>query len=283
MRAYSKITPQFWIGATGKALRGDLEAQVVALHLMTGPHSDMTGAFHCPVLYIAHETGLPFEGASKALQRLCEGGFCLYDEASEWVFVFNMARFQIADTLKPNDNRVKGLREDVKKMPQGIVRQGFLSIYNDAFSLGFDVEKASPLEAPSEPLRSQEQEQEQEQEQKKEKPLSGKPDDAARPIEGFADFWSAWPRKVAKGEAEKAWMKLKPDETLQALIVAAVKANIERNPQWSKDGGQFIPHPATWLRARQWDDEIGAVRPVPVGKPQMIAGARVEWPEENAA
>jgi hypothetical protein len=140
-----------------------MEAQIVAMYLMTGPHSDMTGAFHCPVLYISHETGIPFEGASKALRRLCEGGFCLYDEASEWVFVFNMAKFQIADVLKPTDNRVKGLREDVKRMPQGVVRKAFLELYNEAFSLGFDAQDSSPLQAPCKPLRSQEQEQEQEQ------------------------------------------------------------------------------------------------------------------------
>ena len=25
--------------------------------------------------------------------------------------------------------------------------------------------------------------------------------------------------------------------------------------QWKKDGGQFIPHPATWLNQEGWDDE----------------------------
>jgi hypothetical protein len=24
---------------------------------------------------------------------------------------------------------------------------------------------------------------------------------------------------------------------------------------WRKDGGQFVPYPASWLRAGQWDDE----------------------------
>ena len=25
--------------------------------------------------------------------------------------------------------------------------------------------------------------------------------------------------------------------------------------EWKKDGGKYIPHPATWLRARGWEDE----------------------------
>ena len=48
MRDYGKVSPGFWIGETGKALRGDMEAQIVALYLMTSPHATMTGVYHCP-------------------------------------------------------------------------------------------------------------------------------------------------------------------------------------------------------------------------------------------
>ena len=166
MRDYAKVTPQFWIGETGKALRGDIEAQLVAMYLMTSPHSEWTGVFHCPILYIAHETGLPIEGASKALARLIEGGFCMFDAPSDTVFVFNMAKFQIGSVLKPSDKRVKGIQDDVKKWPDGRIKTEFLRLYNALFSLGFDVQEPSPFQAPSKPLRSQEQEQEQEQKDK---------------------------------------------------------------------------------------------------------------------
>ena len=69
--------------------------------------------------------------------------------------------------------------------------------------------------------------------------------------DGFATFWHAYPKKVGKWAAEKAWSKLKPDLT-------AVLQSIERaraTEQWRKDGGQFIPHPATWLNQRRWEDE----------------------------
>lgn len=69
----------------------------------------------------------------------------------------------------------------------------------------------------------------------------------------FGDFWSAYPRKEAKGRAEKAFAKIQPD----AEVVAKMIAGIERakgSDQWSKDGGKFIPHPATWLNDRGWED-----------------------------
>lgn len=71
---------------------------------------------------------------------------------------------------------------------------------------------------------------------------------------GFDDFWTTYPRKVSKGDAEKAFAKLNPDEHLLGMILAAVQRAMTRE-QWQKDGGRFIPHPATWLNRRGWEDE----------------------------
>ena len=70
-----KVSPQFWIGETGKLLRGDANAQLLALYLMTCPHSTMTGVFHCPILYMAHETGMGLEGYQRPLQGSLKWGF----------------------------------------------------------------------------------------------------------------------------------------------------------------------------------------------------------------
>lgn len=162
MRDYGTVSPQFWIGSTGKALRGNAHAQLLALYLMTNPHSNMIGVYHCPLLYMAHETGLPFEGASKALQSLIEADFCSYDEATETVFVHRMAAHQIAESLKPSDNRVKGVERDVQSIISPSMKAAFLDAYGVAFNLRKHADVDSPSEAPSKALRSQEQEQEQE-------------------------------------------------------------------------------------------------------------------------
>lgn len=72
---------------------------------------------------------------------------------------------------------------------------------------------------------------------------------------GFDLFWSTFPRKIGKGAAELTWKKLKPDATLQACIIQAVKAQC-KSEQWRRDQGQFIPHPATWLNGKRWEDEV---------------------------
>ena len=73
---------------------------------------------------------------------------------------------------------------------------------------------------------------------------------------GFDEFWKAYPKKVAKEDARRAWIKLKPDEVLQKTIIQAIYAQ-KLSKGWAKDGGQFIPYPASWLNGRRWEDETG--------------------------
>nr|DAG11685.1 MAG TPA: replisome organizer [Caudoviricetes sp.] len=69
----------------------------------------------------------------------------------------------------------------------------------------------------------------------------------------FAKFWEAYPRKIGKGAAEKAFKKYRPDDDLLATMLSNLSAQ-KRSEQWTKDGGQFIPYPATWLNQRRWED-----------------------------
>ena len=156
MRDYGTVSPKFWTGETGKALRQDPCAQLLALYLMTSPHSNMLGVYYCPVMYMAHETGLGMEGASKALARLIDAGFCMFDEASETVFVRRMAAHQIGEALSENDKRVLGIQKEVAKMGDSPLKTAFVEVYAQAFHLTPQKGKkakplASPLQAPTKP------------------------------------------------------------------------------------------------------------------------------------
>lgn len=276
MRDYGKVSPKFWIGQTGKALRKHgLEAQMVALYLLTSPHANMLGLYYVPQAFIAHETGLGFEGASKGLQGCIEAGFCRYDDDSEMVWVMEMARFQIADELRGKDLRIKGVQNEYDSLPENPYLAGFFDMYSEAFCMSSRRGIGSAPKAPCKPLASQEQEQEQEQE-KKPKPSSSSGDDGdgEKPIKSFDQFYAAYPRKVGKQDAQKAWVKLKPNADLLALILAAIE-NQKAGADWLRDDGQYIPHPATWLRAGRWLDEV---RPYVAPAPRLPAG----WWETKA-
>lgn len=85
----------------------------------------------------------------------------------------------------------------------------------------------------------------------------------------FAKFWAAYPRKTDKLKAAKAWAKLTPDELLLQRMLEAI-ATQKQSEQWLRDGGQYIPHPTTWLNGRRWEDEIIAGSPQP--QPQKKSG-----------
>lgn len=70
---------------------------------------------------------------------------------------------------------------------------------------------------------------------------------------GFAEFWSAYPKKVGKPAAIRAFRSAKINGHMpQVLADIQTKAGTEA---WTKAGGQFVPNPATYLNQRRWEDE----------------------------
>ena len=73
-------------------------------------------------------------------------------------------------------------------------------------------------------------------------------------LSDFDLFWEIYPKRKAKLDALKAWgqtAKIRP--SIEELL-AAIRQQ-EQSPEWQKDGGAYVPHPATWLRQGRWMDE----------------------------
>jgi hypothetical protein len=80
---------------------------------------------------------------------------------------------------------------------------------------------------------------------------------ARRPIAysaAFEEFWTAYPRRVGKLAAWQVFARLEVTSTDLDMLLAALDWQVRR-PEWCRDGGQFIPHPKTWLSQRRWEDE----------------------------
>lgn len=76
-------------------------------------------------------------------------------------------------------------------------------------------------------------------------------------LTSFEEFWKEYPNKKVKKKALQTWMRIKPDEKLFESIMTGL-SKAKSSSQWRKDGGMFIPHPATWLNQERWNDEINA-------------------------
>ena len=95
--------------------------------------------------------------------------------------------------------------------------------------------------------------------------LEKRREETEKSASAFAEFYAAYPRKVAKPDALKAWNSLALQNGSVEKLMAALEA-AKASEQWTKDSGRFIPHPATWLRQRRFEDE--AVVPA-VTKPSL--------------
>jgi hypothetical protein len=164
VREYSKVSPHYWSGRTGREFRGNRDAQVVSFYLMTCHSANMIGLYYMPLPTLLHEIGIPLQGARKALQRVSEADFAYYDDPTEYVWVPGMAREQIGLSLDIKDHRHKGVLNELEKHRKSPFFNNFIEKYSEVYHLN-GIEKSvthrSPLKAPSKPLRSQEQEQEQ--------------------------------------------------------------------------------------------------------------------------
>lgn len=81
--------------------------------------------------------------------------------------------------------------------------------------------------------------------------------------DGFDAFWIAYPKKVGKDAARKAW-----GNAVKRAEAADIIGGLGRLlPSLKQSEPKFIPHPASWLNAGRWEDEVA---------PRRAAGSGIE-------
>lgn len=168
MRDYAKVSPQFWIGETCRELgaRG-IEGPYMALYMVTAPTSNMLGLYYLPVAFISTETRLGTEAVQRVLKDCQELGFASYDPVSQFVWVHEMAAWQISEQLHPKDKQCAGIQKAYDLLPKNPFLGPWFDRYREAFHLtkrrSENLNDRRGIEGALKPHRSQEQKQEQEQ------------------------------------------------------------------------------------------------------------------------
>lgn len=88
--------------------------------------------------------------------------------------------------------------------------------------------------------------------------------------QAFDYWWKAYPRKVSKGDARKAWKQTQSIRPPLHEMLAKLSLQC-KSEDWRKDEGKFICYPATYLRSEKWDDELE------ITIPGVVAGK--DWSE----
>lgn len=76
-------------------------------------------------------------------------------------------------------------------------------------------------------------------------------------MDHFELFWSAYPRRIGKFDARKAFAKALKKTTLDEILSALEwQRELENWQERDADGVlRYVPHPATYLNRERWTDE----------------------------
>lgn len=115
------------------------------------------------------------------------------------------------------------------------------------------------------PLES-ESESESEKESLKVKDSSSK---SASRLRGFERFWSIYPSKIDKKDAQAVWQRINPDEDEINSILKGIE-NAKTSKRW-REG--FVMGPAKFLRGEHWNDDWSSLNGA---KPKESAWDRLQ-------
>ncbi len=280
---YTRVESKFWQDEKMRAVTDD--ARYLMLYLLTSPHRNIMGFYFLPVPYACFDLGWDEERFSKGLNELLEIQVIRYDQGSHVVLIQNYLKHNPLE----NPNQVKSAIDRLDEMPQtslfiefsrilGQSDKPFIeplvehlnqrigqpvtvtetesvteSVTEDKDICAPDGARAHTAPSPGGSVEASDEVAATLDEQKaKGRPRS--PFRSKRQEQLFDEFWEQYPKRRSKGRAEKTWQKICPDDVLFAEIMHGL-ALAKASNDWGKNGGQFIPYPATWLHAKGWEDE----------------------------
>lgn len=242
------VRVDFWTDAT---VVSDFtpEDKFFMLYLLTNPHTTQLGIYEFIPKMAAFEMGYSTDSVMSLLDRFDNKyGIIRYNEKTKEIAIKNYLKHSVVFGGKP-------VHDLLVKESQSVKEKSLLGFIRDA-ALSSDVQTVVDL-AQSFPVAENESYHESVDDsypKQKQKQKQNIPADKSA-ADGFDEFWAAYPRKTAKPKAQAAFNKIHPCSAMLTQMLEAIGAQ-KLTPQWLKDGGQYIPHPATWLNQERWLDDI---------------------------
>lgn len=260
MRDYGKVFSTFWTSDSTRDLSDD--AKVLALYLLTGPHSNIIGCYRLPDGYISEDLGWTLQRVSKGFGELFQKGFATRDEDTKWVFVNNHLKWNPLE----NPNQITGGVKLYDQIPDASTVKPLIAKalrkYTKPDLRGFET-LPKPFADPSETLSEPETETETETEGKSGDLQGGHPAPPPCPfskiVELYHEILPEHPRvemvstkrervmKARWGEVgERLRMKNKDDSHesrltyLRHFFLVASKSDILTGKKAFSDGGVYM-------------------------------------------
>jgi hypothetical protein len=245
MRDYGKVRLSFWTDDKMQELSD--QGKLLALYLLSGPHSNSIGCFRLPDGYITDDLGWDQETVTETLSELSRNGFLYRCLRTRWVFISNYLKHNPPENPNVGKSMVPLIEAVPPKSPFYKEFLNRIETLSHRFPerLGERLRQGMPNPEPEpepEPISIAH-------------PTNGSTGGKAEPLDhDFEVWWQLVPRKVGKGQARKAYRaaRKKADaETLETGVKHFAQACRGKDEQ-------YIAHPATWLNGERWLDEAGA-------------------------
>ena len=280
MRDYGRVQSRFWQSPDIKQL--DETAKLLALYLLTSPHANLVGCYYLPIDYIVADTRNPSERVREGLRKLENAGFCRFDQETEWIWV---CRYVFWNSFE-NPNVQKAAIKVVGQVPRSVCfYDDFLSTmrsdgaFSDKLLDALPQPSENPSETLSKPFANSTPTPEptptpkpippsfppegeggssdlfcSRDETDQPAPSSRPPPSTSKPSPSeFEDWYAAYPRRVGRGKAERAYRQARRTASAETLLAGAkAYAALCRAKETE---AQYIAHPATWLNGQRWTDE----------------------------
>lgn len=223
-------------------LRGCSDEILVFTNLLA--HADQYGIVDKHWRAISEETGLPKERVEKAIINLEAPDPESRSPEMDGSRIVRMDEHRAWGWKIVNYGKYRSIRdEDDRREQNRIAQEKFRNKNKPPKEIVSNSKPASADSNQSKPRKPMSAQAEAEAEAEEKKPLSDYSDE-------FEQFWKAYPKKTGKGEAYKSWKKQNPK--IEYVMAALSWQTIQ--PDWTKEKGQFIPLPSTYLNQRRWED-----------------------------
>ena len=276
MKEFTKIDRGFWESDEARDMTP--EEKYFWMYIQSNANVNTLGCYIFRMRRAMDETGYNQETIEKLLHRMVELDRIAWDVKTGEVFIPHFAEM----CWNRMTATVRALNSDFKSVKSQYLQEMILPMMIDrgipmhgVFGKKEEKEPEETTENNLEQFRTpknkrgeeEEEEEDEEEKRKTEKKKAEKPSFIPAVIDGdvysleFQQFWNEYPNKKNKGTAVNRWDKLKITPELFRKIMEGL-ARAKKSHEWNKDGGEYIPHPATWLNARGWENEY---KPMPGG------------------
>ena len=251
MAVYRKVSISFWTDPKVDE-RFSPEDKYFFLYLLTNPHTNLCGCYEINLKQIKDETGYSRESISVLVDRFERAyNIIRYDATTYEMLILNWKKYNWSNS----PSFVTSVQKEIQKVKNQDFKAFLLderhcvdTVSDCVHTVPYTVTVTDTVNSYSSNSNNDINLENVNTEKEVKKKARKKYEDTPE----FTEFWNAYPKQKDKTKAREEFSRV--DVPLDVLL-SALEIQ-KRSNDWTKEGGQYIPYPAKWLKGRRWEDSM---------------------------